>query len=194
MKDAIEILLDEHKVLFDAIEATKCVQEIKDIKVYRKEIFPFITFFIKYTDLYHHPKEENILYPLLLKLEKTIDKTIIRMITGNHSELDEIIYTAKSAYLNDENNKLKKSIQQYLKLLYRHIWRENLIVLVNLQYILSKEDNIKIRKQFNEIDLKGNKLKLKKDIYKLIDKIELYKTIKEKTPTSKIVYKKSKNP
>lgn len=194
MKDAIEILLDEHKIIFDAIEATKYIQEIKDIKEYREEIFPFITFFIKFTDIYHHPKEENILYPLLLKREKTIDKTIIRMISGNHSELDEIIYTAKAAYINNENSKLKKSIQLYLKLLYRHIWRENLIVFVNLQYILSKEDNAKIIKQFNKVDLKGKKLKLKKDIYKLINKIELKNTLKKNTPTSKIEYKKSKNP
>lgn len=167
MSKVAEILLNEHKVLFDVIETAKRIQKIKNIDKYRRVIHKFITFFIQFTEVYHHPKEELILYPQILKLTKNIDQKIIREMSGNHNEIGVLIRKAEEAFINEKNKELKIIIKKYLDLLFKHIWRENLIIFVNLGHLLSGEDNLKMIKRFNRLDGKGiGKDKLEKSIYK----------------------------
>ncbi|MCX6295744.1 MAG: hemerythrin domain-containing protein [Bacteroidetes bacterium] len=174
MNTAAEILLDEHKTLFDAIEATKKVQKVKDVELYRKLIINFISFFKDFTEIYHHPKEEKILYKKILKHSKNIDNKILNEISGNHHELDEQIILVEQYYNENENenNKLKKAVDKYINLLFKHIWKENIILIKNLSYLLDEKELKSVAKSFIKLDEKyEKKKKLQNDITKLIKKI-----------------------
>jgi hemerythrin-like domain-containing protein len=172
MNTAAEILLDEHKTLFDAIEATKKVQKVKDVELYRKLIINFISFFKDFTEIYHHPKEETILYKRILKHAKNIDNKILNEISGNHDELDELIILVEQYFIENENNKLKKAVDKYINLLFKHIWKENIILIKNLSYLLDEKELKSVAKSFIKLDEKyGKKKKLQNDITKLIKKI-----------------------
>ncbi len=168
MKNPIKILQEEHKLLLQAVETGKEIQKISDNIVYRDLMHDFIIFIRNYTEIYHHPKEENVLYPLLQNRSKAMSSEFIHEICDNHEDFKSLIAEIENHYVMFDYKQLRKSIAAYFDLLSEHIKRENKIILSAASEILTINEKENIYNQFETIDKKnGEKEELTKDLYKM---------------------------
>lgn len=156
MNSVGKILAEEHTVLFNAIEAAEKLHSIESVELCKNEIAQFVSLFDVFTNEFHHPKEEEVLYPLLLKKKDIINKRILNEITKDHHALHDALDAVKMKLKSPKNKGLEGEFSKYLKLLYKHIWRENIIVFINISYFITKEEAAAVSKIFEDIDRRGD--------------------------------------
>ncbi|MCK6649884.1 MAG: hemerythrin domain-containing protein [Bacteroidia bacterium] len=165
MSKVVKILAQEHTDLFNAIEAGERVRQIKDDTLFKKEVLRLISLLDIFTNEFHHPKEEDVLYAFLLKKKDTLSNRILKEISKDHHSLHLALDLVKERSLSPKRVALENAFSKYLKLLHKHIWRENIIVFINIPYFVNKEEEQKIYLLFEEIDKKGiTKKKIKSEL------------------------------
>ena len=168
MKDPIRILQDEHTVLLEAIITGRALQKTIDNTVYYKLMHDFIIFIRNFTEIYHYPKEENILFPLLQNRSAAMTKEFIHEISDNHEDFKSMIAEIENHYMIQDSIQLRKTMNNYFEVLAEHIKRENKIILSAADKILSITEKKNIYDQFEKTDKKnGEKEELKKELYKI---------------------------
>ncbi len=172
MGTVTKIIADEHSVLFDAIEAGERLLKTNDADYFLKEIGVIVALFETFTRKFHHPKEEKILYPLLLKKKDSVGKKILKQITTSHHSFDLHLNILVQIKASKNTIVLKRIFKKYLKSLHEHIWKENIIVLVNVDYLLTKEESDSMLLEFKKIDnTSPTKKAIKLQIAKWVRKI-----------------------
>lgn len=168
MKDPIRILQDEHTFLLEAIDTGRALQKTIDNKVYYNLMHDFIIFIRNFTEIYHYPKEENILYPLLQNRSAAMTEEFIHEISDNHEDFKSMIADIENHYMMHDYIQLRKTMNNYFEVLVEHIKRENKIILSVADKILSITEKKNIYNQFEKTDKKnGEKEELKKELYKI---------------------------
>lgn len=168
MKDPIKLLLDEHKLIMQAVEIGKDIQKVKEEKAYYQLLHNFILFIRNYTEIYHYPKEENILFPLLRNRSKNMTPEFIHEISDNHEDFKALIAEIENHYVNYDFRQLRLTMANYLKELSEHIIRENKTILNVASTLLNAEEQEALYSKFVALDEKyGEKEQLKKDFYKI---------------------------
>lgn len=168
MKNVSGLLLEEHKLLYNAIEVARRIQKIEDQDRYHKLMHDIILFFRNYTEIYHHPKEQYILYPALLKHPAKIDNKLLHEISDNHEDFKMLIAEIENCYELHQYDQLKLIFSKYLDEMFEHISREDNIVLKKLNEILSEEELTTINTEFLKHDEHfGEKEELKELFYKI---------------------------
>lgn len=171
MKDPVRILLEEHTLLLKAIETGRDIQEVSDDTTYSNLMNDFIIFIRNYTEIYHHPKEESILYPLLQNRSSAMSAEFIFEICDNHEDFKSMIASIENHFVACDYKQLRKDMFNYFKLLTDHIQRENIIILSVASDILTIEEKENIYNLFETIDkTNGEKEELTKTLYKIIMK------------------------
>ena len=172
MKNPIKLLQDEHKLILQAVEIGKSIQNVKEDKVYYKLIHDFILFIRNYTEVYHYPKEENIFYPLLRNRSEGLNGEFIFEISDNHEDFKALVAEIENHYVNYDYRQLRLTMKKYLKELADHINRENKTIL-NIASTLFTEKELEILyNKFIELDEKhGDKDELRKQVYKIGEQV-----------------------
>ena len=67
---AVNILLEEHRLLMQAVKTAREIQKIHDDDLYYRQLHGIILFLRNFTEIYHHPKEEQPLNPLLFATDR----------------------------------------------------------------------------------------------------------------------------
>jgi len=142
-----------------AMEAT--IQLLNDGKQIPESILlPVIDFSKNFTDVCHHSKEENSLFPALEQAGMPRNMGPIAMMLIDHERSREIgkeMENSAKDYISSGNSiKLISDMQQYVEHITEHLWKENnrlfMMAEARLQYVAKKVD-----KELNDIE----KLKLK---------------------------------
>lgn len=168
MKNPIKILQEEHLLLLQAIETGKQIQKIEDDNLYYTIIHDFIVFIRNYSEIYHHPKEENVLYPLLKNRSEKMNADFMHEICDNHEDFKSLIAEIENLYVICDYKNLRKAMLNYFKVFEEHIKRENAIILSVAEKLLTEAEKENITNLFNKIDEKnGDKENLKKEFYKI---------------------------
>lgn len=132
---AIEILVEEHKLISDGLDLlTTGAEKIVRGQNPPKEFFEkAIDFTRKFTNEFHHYKEEIVMFGLLAqKHEGAIDAEIERLRSQHdalHNYMNEIS-SALDAYSQDsdsETRRLHRNLNDYINTLRGHIAAENRI-------------------------------------------------------------------
>jgi hemerythrin-like domain-containing protein len=117
--DANEFLLYEHKIIFQLLEKLRfkidSMRKSKDLDA--RFIDLFTDFFTTYIDIYHHGKEENLMFEKLKKKQLSQShKEIIDLLLKQHNLGRELV--EKIIILSAENLKGKSvNLQEILDLL-----------------------------------------------------------------------------
>ncbi len=167
MNNPIHILHKEHMFLLEAVATTKEVQKIQDNKQYRWLIHDLILFFRNFTELYHHPKEERVLYPILKNRAEKMNDRFIYELCDNHDDFKALIADIENYFESRDYRMLRKTMDTYLMELAEHIEKEEREILHISANLLLKVEIEKINEEFNALDEKlGNdeKNKLEKII------------------------------
>jgi hemerythrin-like domain-containing protein len=151
---AINILLEEHRLLLQAVETAKRIQGISDNDTYYTQIRGIILFFRNFTEIYHHPKEDNILYPMLRKHKLNKSEEFINEVGDNHDEFKRMIADIENTYLFYNCNQLRKTTAVYIQAMADHVRKENQIVLSIAESLLDAEELEKALQQFESFDEK----------------------------------------
>jgi hemerythrin-like domain-containing protein len=172
MKNPILTLLEEHGTISNAIEIARKVQLIEDDLSYRKLMHDLIIFFRNYTEMHHHPKEEDILYPLLRKKLENMSEEFIHEIFDNHEDFKSSIAEMENHYINYNSSRLRMSMDNYLDAYEKHIIEENKVVLKMAGDLISDEEKKNIHDLFLQLDEK-NRISSKEELNELMNKISL---------------------
>jgi hemerythrin-like domain-containing protein len=118
-------------------------------------LLPVIDFSKNFTDVCHHSKEENSLFPALEQAGMPRNMGPIAMMLMDHERSREIGKEMESSakdYISSGNStKLISDMQQYVEHITEHLWKENnrlfMMAEARLQYVSKKVDN-----ELNEIE------------------------------------------
>ena len=152
----------DHDLIEKVIKAMEStIQLLNDGKQIPESILlPVIDFSKNFTDVCHHSKEENSLFPALEQAGMSHNMGPIAMMLIDHERSREIgkemENSAKDYILSGNSTKLISDMQQYVEHITEHLWKENnrlfMMAEARLQYVAKKVD-----KELNDIE----ELKLK---------------------------------
>jgi len=147
----------DHDLIEKVIKAMEStIQLLNDGKQIPESILlPVIDFSKNFTDVCHHSKEENSLFPALEQAGMPRNMGPIAMMLMDHERSREIgkemENSAKDYILSGNSTKLISDMQQYVEHITEHLWKENnrlfMMAEARLQYVSKKVD-----KELNEIE------------------------------------------
>jgi len=147
----------DHELIEKVIKAMEStIQLLNDGKQIPESILlPVIDFSKNFTDVCHHSKEENSLFPALEQAGMPRHMGPIAMMLIDHERSREIgkemEVSAKNYILTEDSTKLITDMQQYVEHITEHLWKENnklfMMAEARLQYVSKKVD-----KELNEIE------------------------------------------
>ncbi len=149
---AINILLEEHKLLLQAIETTRQIQKIEDNEIYYTQIRGIILFFRNFTEIYHHPKEDDILYPLLRNRSVIISPELLYEVCDNHDDFKSMIADIEDTYLFYHYDQLRNATDIYIQALEKHIKKEDEVVLSIAATLLNEDELETVLREFKNHD------------------------------------------
>lgn len=152
----------DHDLIEKVIKAMEStIQLLNDGKQIPESILLSVIDFSKnFTDVCHHSKEENSLFPALEQAGMPHNMGPIAMMLIDHERSREIgkeMENSAKDYISSGNStKLISDMQQYVEHITEHLWKENnrlfMMAEARLQYVAKKID-----KELNDIE----ELKLK---------------------------------
>lgn len=172
MKNPIKILKEEHNLLLHAIETGKHIQDLKDNEYYYELMHDLIIFFRNFTEIYHYPKEENILYPILRSRSEKMSPEFIHEICDNHDDFKAMVAEIENHYLLHNYLSLRITMKKYLEELADHIRTENHVIFSVAGQLLSEKECEEIYDEFMDVDKKyGEKQELRKSYFKMLNQL-----------------------
>ncbi|HET9009883.1 MAG TPA: hemerythrin domain-containing protein [Nitrosarchaeum sp.] len=140
----------DHELIEKVIKAMEStIQLLNDGKQIPESILlPVIDFSKNFTDVCHHSKEENSLFPALEQAGMPRNMGPIAMMLMDHERSREIgkeMEKSAKDYLSSGNStKLINDMQQYVEHITEHLWKENnrlfMMAEARLQYVSKKVD------------------------------------------------------
>lgn len=168
MKNPIKQLQEEHQLLLQAIKAAGQIQNIKDDKAYHSRMNDVILFFRNFSEIYHHPKEEQIFYPALKNKSAQMSDEFLFEICDNHADFKSLMAEIENFYVLYDYRQLRNTFANYLEVLAAHIKRENKIILSVADQMLSDAEKKKISEEFDRLDERfGDKEQLIQDLHRI---------------------------
>jgi hemerythrin-like domain-containing protein len=111
-----------------------------------------IGFFRQFADGCHHHKEEEALFPLLVRRGLPKEGGPVGVMLSEHELGRELIREMEAAL--DEtplaSNQFADAASQYISLLHQHIWKENNVLFQMAERILSPEDDAQLLEAYKQ--------------------------------------------
>lgn len=161
MTNATNILRDEHKAILRMLDATEeAAQRIKKgITVAPEILSGLLEFFRTFADRCHHGKEEACLFPLLEKKGMPHDAGPIGVMLYEHGQGRELIQSMAQASEALASGRKDAAMQwadaalDYAALLRSHIAKENDILFVMADRLLSESDQASLLEAFERVEI-----------------------------------------
>ena len=147
----------DHELIEKVIKAMDATVQLlnENKKIPESILLPVIDFSKNFTDVCHHSKEENSLFPALEQAGLPKNMGPIAMMLIDHERSREIATNMEAStqeYLSSgDSTKLVSDMQQYVEHITEHLWKENnrlfMMAEARLQYVAKKVDG-----ELNEIE------------------------------------------
>lgn len=179
MKTATEILRDEHDAILRMLDAT---EEVIQRLGRREQVEPqilsqLLEFFRLFADRCHHGKEEDLLFPLLEKKGMPRGGGPIGVMLAEHDMgrgLVRQMAETSAAYAAgdlDAAAKWATAAVQYAELLREHIAKENEVLFVMAERILSHAEQMELAKAFEEAEVEKMGAGTHERLHAMMDKL-----------------------
>jgi hemerythrin-like domain-containing protein len=179
MSTATEILRREHDAILRMLEAT---EEVSQRLRRRERVEPqildnLLEFFRLFADRCHHGKEEDLLFPLLEKKGMPRDGGPIGVMLNEHDlgrgfvrQMAEAA-GAYSAGDLDSGGKWAAAAMQYVDLLREHIAKENQILFVMAERMLSSSEQLELAEAFEKVEVEKMGAGTHARVHAMMDKL-----------------------
>lgn len=133
-----------------------------------------------YADGFHHAKEENLLFPMMVRKGYSPEQGPIAVMINEHIQGRNFVKGINegiTAYSKGDKSALTKiydNMHGYIVLLRNHIAKENNILFRMADNVLSEMEHEKLLKEFDVIEKKGVCGGQLSDCINAIDKLESY--------------------
>jgi hemerythrin-like domain-containing protein len=174
MNKPAQILFAEHEVITNAIavmnEAENHIHD--DSMRYETLMKTMLLFFRNYADKYHHWKEEEVLFPEMIKKNELLEDGAIKEMLENHDDFRIMLRDAEVMLEKKAYDATSKMLHVYAEALLDHIAVENEEIFQMLETLFDESELEKIYFRFEDCD---NELGLEDKIRmeELIQKLSL---------------------
>jgi len=153
MRNITQVLSDEHQVILKVIDAAlKECAEIENGKELKVEFFNKLLDFIKnYADKFHHAKEEDILFKVMLENVECLHCNPIPVMLHEHDEGREFVKGMEQSISENNSEKLIENVRGYCVLLQNHIYKEDNVLYPMAEEALSEEQKEEVLNSYNEL-------------------------------------------
>lgn len=174
------LLIQEHDLIERLLEVTdELLTQLARGHHPRRDVFQDITrFFDIFADGYHHHKEEQELFPLLMECGLPSDHGPIAAMLLEHCEarsLTEQFGRAADRYAHGDNGTIHSLIylgQAYIDLLSKHIQKENNVLFNIAKRMLDEGDDLMLNKAFQRINENVINVHPYESFFQLVCKLE----------------------
>jgi hemerythrin-like domain-containing protein len=150
MSKAIDDLKHEHEAILAALQVLNSMIDSGE-QVPADELNGFIGFLKEFADKCHHSKEEDILFPALTRAGLPLEGGPVGVMLGEHVQGREYIQAMENAAEGSPDYAgFAKSARQYAELLRQHIQKENNVLFVMAEKLLSAEQLDEIYEAFEQ--------------------------------------------
>jgi hemerythrin-like domain-containing protein len=132
----------------------------------------FISFIQKYTDAYHHAKEEDVLFKYLQTPGVLSHCNPLPVMLSEHEQGRMYVQNMKDAVINKNAKSLCETIYSYCQLLKQHIVKEDNILYPMAEEGLSNDNKISVKNEYKKIDEKLNKQQIWKEYEEKYSELE----------------------
>lgn len=167
---ALQMLYDEHEVILQAADRVEALLTLKDISKEVKTLQDLVTFFRQYGDLYHHHKEEDILFSLLMQKNERLATGILSALTEHHELFREVLKKTEQAIMQKEWKVVRDNLKQYVDDLTDHIGAENEELFVVAEQLLDEEEKSSLYFSFLDKDRELGEDRKKEYEAKILDR------------------------
>ena len=158
---AIELLEDEHKLIIRMVNLLPTIRRrIEEGELLPEALMTVVDFFHVYADKSHHAKEEEVLFPILVKRGVRLIGCPIGTLRNEHDQgrtLMKALDNAVQRHIEGDPD-AKKQIAAYLKsataFYIDHIWKEDFLLFPMSRKVLKDSDEEELRKEFIGVDAK----------------------------------------
>ncbi len=153
MNEVVKVLTREHENIKRAIDNTHALfADIEAGNVDISEMNERITFFRTYADGYHHHKEEEVLFPEMIKRNEMLEYGVIHEMLQNHEDFREMLADLEEAVNASDIQGAKKKFEAYSEALLEHIAVEDEEVFQIAETIMSEDELLTILYRFEDCD------------------------------------------
>ena len=150
MSKAIDDLKHEHEAILAGLKILDSMIDLGE-QVPVDDLNGFIGFLKEFADKCHHGKEEDILFPVLTKAGLPVDGGPVGVMLSEHVQGREYIQAMENAVADSPDYEaFAKAGGQYAELLRQHIQKENNVLFVMAEKILSTEQLDEIFEAFEK--------------------------------------------
>jgi hemerythrin-like domain-containing protein len=179
MYAATQILRKEHDAILKMIEACeKTAQQLERGDPIRAEVLGNLQeFFQLFADRCHHGKEEDLLFPLLEAKGLPRIGGPVGVMLMEHDEGRRLVRAmgeAAKAYAGGDQSVRKQwadAAQQYAMLLRQHIMKENEVLFVMAERLLSEEEQRRLAQAFEMMEAEKIGAGTHERLHKMMDKL-----------------------
>ena len=179
MDNATEVLRKEHKGILKMLDVTEEVARRLDAaqQVAPEKLASLLEFFRLFADRCHHGKEEDLLFPLLQ--EKGMSRTSgpLGVMLAEHDQgrsLVKQMAEASEAYktgATEAGNRWAEAGRRYCALLRGHIDKENNVLFVMAERMLSPGEQGELAEDFEKIEVERMGVGTHERLHAMMDKM-----------------------
>lgn len=127
LKSPINLLMEEHDIISKAIDTALKADALigKNDELYSKVATDLLSFFRSYADNIHHKKEENILFPEMIRKNELLNEGVIKEMCENHADFHTMIYNTEEYLVKKDYLRAQQQLHIYAEALLDHIAVEN---------------------------------------------------------------------
>lgn len=127
MHNTILSLYNEHEMIMEATEVAKEAAALigKDDARYASTVKDLLIFFKTYADEYHHHKEEEVLFPLMLESNEMLGDGVLKEMLENHEEFRDMLDAIAKDLEAGRLPQVRDGLAKYNEALLDHMAVEN---------------------------------------------------------------------
>ena len=162
------VLSEEHQNILKVIEGVlkECneVERGKDLDMgYFAEVIDFIK---NYADGYHHAKEEDVLFKMMLDNVENMHCNPIPVMLHEHEAGRQYVKNLEKGIANSDKKEILTNAIGYCHLLKDHIYKEDNVLYPMAEEALSEEQKELVQAKYNQVK---DELFSARDIQKYVD-------------------------
>lgn len=158
MKNITQVLSDEHQTILKTL--TVMLAECDAIEAGQELNTAFfnkaIAFIKNYADKFHHAKEEDILFKVMLENVDHLHCNPIPVMLHEHDEGRAFVQGMEAGIADNNASSIIQNARGYCMLLEQHIYKEDNVLYPMAEEALSEEQKELVNKAYQEAETKLN--------------------------------------
>lgn len=151
MSISINLLSYEHGILRQVIDVLREVVEKQTIDKHRNYLVEIVQFLEVYLDEFHHAKEEQFLFPSVIRASALLNAEIPKLIR-DHQHAKDLLNVMKLEIKRGPPELFYKASLELVEHMASHIDKEELLIFPKIEGYLTPEVNKRINKEYSDFN------------------------------------------